>query len=93
MIAVLVFALNHHFGWICLCAESQDVVTRRFACIKLANDCPNPSPPSLMGRSVILSLGRVCFQPRAMALDACVPVSVPLNLSGAIRTDNDMPEI
>jgi len=40
-----------------------------------------------MGRSVSESSDRAALQPRAIAFAACGAVSVPLNLSGAMRIE------
>src|SRR6059036_2077759 len=47
---------------------------------------PKPSPPSLIGSKSSSSSDRTVLHPRAIASAACAAVSVPLNLSGMMRT-------
>ncbi len=45
-----------------------------------------PSPPSVRVKRVVFTPGHARRSPRSMARAACSEVSVPLNLSGAMRT-------
>ena len=45
-----------------------------------------PSPPSVSMKQVVFTFGHARFNPLSMARAASSEVSVPLNLSGAIKT-------
>ncbi len=56
---------------------------------KVPRISPKPSPPSLNGSSSNRSPGRTFRQPDAIAAAASPAESVPLNLSGTMRTLSD----
>ena len=70
-----------------VCDASCVSIVSELAPSASAINAPNPSPPSLIGSCVSLSSGRAAFHPRAIAFAACGAVSVPLNLSGAMRME------
>src|SRR5882724_1389346 len=91
MTAVLLCGSHHHCARQGRCAASTVATVRTFARNKLLMISPKPSPPSVIGSNLRVSRGRLLRQPRAIASAACHAVSVPLNLSGMIRTFSNMP--
>jgi len=73
------------------CAASTVATRHGSACNQRPRISPNPSPPSLIGSRTRWSSGRADAHPRPMASAASAALSVPLNLSGTIRTFNAMP--
>ena len=67
-------------------AASVVMLVRRRPPVRRTIVSTKPSPPSVIGTHVVAACGQARFTPRSIAWAACSAVSVPLNLSGAIRT-------
>src|SRR5579884_3197866 len=90
MIAVRLFASHHQSARMGRCAASTVLREVCFAPKIPLRTWPKPSPPSLIGKSSSESDGRALRQPRSIASAAAGAASVPLNLSGTIKTFIDM---
>src|SRR5437867_2008835 len=93
MTAVLVFGSHHHKAWQGRWAASIVLTLWDFAFSNPLMTAPKPSPPSVIGSKSNESCGRALRQPRAMAFAAPGAESVPLNLSGMIKTCRGICEV
>src|ERR1044071_6623370 len=92
IIAVLVFGSHQNGARHGLWAASTVLIFSVLPPSNLRMTSPKPSPPSLIGSNVSLSERRARCHPRLRAWAAASAVSVPLNLSGIMRTLSAMHE-